>query len=93
MFNTYKELIYRMASDAIDAIDYENVENGSGRAEELILEAIDNDLIYYSDQALVISTMVERGVIKWGETIDWCEIFEEVRNDVIVEIENLQERA
>lgn len=52
----------------------------------LIDEEIDRNLIYYSDQATILGAMLIKGIIKWGQEIEWEYIYEEMLDDIYNEI-------
>ena len=76
----YEEVVASMAERAQDDID-----NGVEEY-EAIATAIDDGLMYYTDQAYVLAFMLQGGFIRWGDTVDWDIIFENLVDDVSNEI-------
>ena len=65
----YEEVVASMAERAQDDID-----NGVEEY-EAITTAIDDGLMYYTDQAYVLAFMLQGGFIRWGDPVDWDIIF------------------
>ena len=81
----YEELIARLAERAI-----ENCETWEGDQDESepLWQAIDDGLIYYTDQAYILAHALQNGFIEWGkEGIRWDEISEMLYNDIVEEME------
>lgn len=76
----YEELVASMAERAADDIKNGVEEN------EAIMQAIDDGLMYYTDQAYVLASMLQGGFIRWGDPVDWDIIFENLVDDVSNEI-------
>ena len=84
----YEELIASLADRA-----YDDLKNGGyGDESECIYQAIDDGLIYYTDQAYILAHMLQGGFISWGEPISWDAIFENLYDDVASELEELKEK-
>lgn len=84
----YEELIASLAERA-----YDDLKNGGyGGESECIYQAIDDGLIYYTDQAYILAHMLQGGFISWGESISWDVIFENLYDDVASELEELKEK-
>lgn len=81
----YEELVASMAERAADDIK-NNVEE-----DEAIMRAIDDGLIYYTDQAYIVAHALQNGFIKWGQECEWDAIFEDLYADVSAELEELKE--
>lgn len=60
-----------------------------GSLGEKIDQAIDDGFIYTDDEAVVLAWALEIGLVKWGESIDWLEIMDNLRADIA---EGLNER-
>lgn len=82
----YEELVASLAERAHD--DLKN--GGYGDESECIYQAIDDGLIYYTDQAYILAHMLQGGFISWGEPISWDVIFENLYDDVASELEELK---
>lgn len=84
----YEELIASLADRA-----YDDLKNGGyGDESECIYQAIDDGLIYYTDQAYILAHMLQGGFISWGDPISWDVIFENLYDDVASELEELKEK-
>jgi hypothetical protein len=84
----YEELIASLADRA-----YEDLKSGGyGDESECIYQAIDDGLIYYTDQAYILAHMLQGGFISWGDPISWDVIFENLYDDVASELEELKEK-
>lgn len=81
----YEELVASIAERAADDIK-DGVEE-----DEAIIRAIDNGLIYYTDQAYIVAHALQNGFIKWGQECEWDAIFEDLYADVSAELEELKE--
>lgn len=80
----YEELVASIAERAADDIK-NDVEEG-----EAIMQAIDDGLIYYADQAYIVAHALQNGFIKWGGEVEWDAIFEDLYADVSAELEELK---
>lgn len=80
----YEELISSLAERAL-----ENCESWEGEPDESepIWQAIDDGLIYYTDQAYVIAHALQNGFIEWGKAPSWDDITEMLFEDVAEEME------
>lgn len=81
----YEELVASMAERALDDIKNDVEED------EAIMRAIDDGLIYYTDQAYIVAHALQNGFIKWGQECEWDAIFEDLYADVSAELEELKE--
>ncbi len=84
----YEELVQSLAERAFD--DLKN--GGYGDESECIYQAMDDGLIYYTDQAYILAHMLQGGFISWGEPISWDQITEELYDDIASELEELKEK-
>lgn len=80
----YEELVASMAERALDDIKNDVEED------EAIMRAIDDGLIYYTDQAYIVAHALQNGFIKWGQECEWDAIFEDLYADVSAELEELK---
>ena len=80
----YEELIESIAERA-----YDDMKNG-GDEDECIWQAIDDELIYYCDQAYVVANALQNGFISWGKTIEWDAIIDMLYSDVREELETIK---
>lgn len=83
----YEELVQSMAERAKDNLD----DGGYGDETECIWQAIDDGLIYYTDQAYVMAHAVQGGFVSWGKTIEWDAVIDMLYSDVAEELEKLGE--
>lgn len=81
----YEELVASIAERAAD-----DIKNGI-EEDEAIMQAIDDGLIYYADQAYIVAHALQNGFIKWGGEVEWDAIFEDLYADVSAELEELKE--
>ena len=82
----YEELVQSLAERA-----YDDIKDGSyGDESECIFQAMDEGLIYYTDQAYILAHMLQGGFISWGEPISWDAITENLYEDIAEEIEELK---
>lgn len=81
----YEEVVSSMAERAADDIKNGVEEN------EAIMQAIDDGLIYYADQAYIVAHALQNGFIKWGQECEWDAIFEDLYADVSAELGELKE--
>lgn len=81
----YEELVASIAERAADDIKNDVEED------EAIMRAIDDGLIYYTDQAYIVAHALQNGFIKWGQECEWDAIFEDLYADVSAELEELKE--
>lgn len=81
----YEELVASIAERAAD-----DIKNGV-EEDEAIMRAIDDGLIYYTDQAYIVAHALQNGFIKWGQECEWDAIFEDLYADVSAELEELKE--
>ena len=85
----YEELIESLAERA-----YDNVKDGGyGDEDECIWNAIDDGLIYYTDQAYVVAHALQNGFIEWGKEPLWEEITEMLYSDVSEELEEMKKKG
>lgn len=87
MLENYNNIINDLAERALDYI-----KDGTEDESEAINQAIDDGLIYYEDQATVIGGYIMSYCPRWGESIDWEEVYMMLYDDVCEELENLKER-
>ena len=80
----YEELIESIAERA-----YDGMKDG-GDEDECIWQAIDDELIYYCDQAYVVANALQNGFISWGKTIEWDAIIDMLYSDVSEELETIK---
>lgn len=80
----YEELIASMAERADDDIKNDVEED------EAIMRAIDDGLMYYTDQAYIVAHALQNGFIKWGGEVEWDAIWEDMYADVSAELEELR---
>lgn len=80
----YEELIASVAERALDDIKNDVEED------EAINQAIDDGLMYYTDQAYIIAHALQNGFVKWGGEVEWDAIFEDLYADVSTELEELR---
>lgn len=83
----YEELIASMAERALDDIENDVDET------DAINQAIDDGLIYYTDQAYIIAHALQNGFIKWGGEVEWDAIWEDLYTDVAEEVEYQKEKS
>lgn len=81
----YEELVASIAERAAD-----DIKNGV-EEDEAIMQAIDDGLMYYTDQAYIVAHALQNGFIKWGQECEWDAIFEDLYADVSAELEDLKE--
>ena len=81
----YEELVASIAERATDDIKNDVEED------EAIMRAIDDGLMYYTDQAYIVAHALQNGFIKWGQECEWDAIFEDLYADVSAELEELKE--
>lgn len=81
----YEELVASIAERAAD-----DIKNGV-EEDEAIMQAIDDGLMYYTDQAYIVAHALQNGFIKWGQECEWDAIFEDLYADVSAELEELKE--
>lgn len=81
----YEELVASIAERAADDIKNDVEED------EAIMRAIDDGLMYYTDQAYIVAHALQNGFIKWGQECEWDAIFEDLYADVSAELEELKE--
>lgn len=81
----YEELVAGIAERAAD-----DIKNGV-EEDEAIMQAIDDGLMYYTDQAYIVAHALQNGFIKWGQECEWDAIFEDLYADVSAELEELKE--
>ena len=86
----YEELVESLAERAFDSIQY--VDDDVDET-DLIWEAIDSGLIYYTDQAYVVAHALQEGFIEWGKEPLWDRIAEMLYDDVAEEVERLKKEA
>lgn len=80
----YEELISSLAERA-----YDSMKDG-GDEDECIWQAIDDGLIYYTDQAYVVANALQNGFISWSKTIEWDAIIDMIYSDVSEELETIK---
>ncbi len=83
----YEELIESLAERAFDSVQY--VDDDVDET-ELIWQAIDDGLIYYTDQAYIVAHALQNGFIEWGKEPLWDEITEMLYSDVSEALEELK---
>lgn len=74
----YWELVASLAERAKDSDGVER--------DEAIMQAIDDGLIYYTDQAYIIAYALEQGFVKWGGEVSWDDIYDMLYNDISEEM-------
>ena len=52
---------------------------------EAVSCAIDNELMGYANQAYVLAYALQSGFIKWGEPVEWGEVYDMLFSDVASE--------
>lgn len=77
----YEELVASMAERALDDIKNDVEES------DAINQAIDDGLIYYTDQAYIVAHALQNGFIKWGGEVEWDAIYEDLYADIADEME------
>lgn len=82
----YEELVASIAERAMDNID----DGGYGDENECIWQAMDDGLMYYTDQAYVVAHAVQGGFISWNNTIEWDAINDMLYSDVYEELEEMK---
>lgn len=85
----YEELIESIAERAYEDMKDDDAWDSSDE----IWNAIDDSLIYYTDQAYVVAHALQNGFIEWGKEPMWDEITEMIYDDVAEEIERLKKEA
>lgn len=83
----YEELIASMAERALDDIKNDVDET------DAINQAIDDGLMYYTDQAYIIAHALQNGFVKWGSEVEWDAIWEDIYTDVAEEMEYQKEKS
>ena len=83
----YDELIASMAERALDDIKNDADET------DAINQAIDDGLIYYTDQAYIVAHALQNGFVKWGGEVEWDAIWEDLYTDVAEEMEYQKEKS
>lgn len=83
----YDELIASIAERALDDIKNDAEET------DAINQAIDDGLIYYTDQAYIVAHALQNGFIKWGGEVEWDAIWEDLYADVAEEMEYQKEKS
>lgn len=80
----YWELIGSLAERAKDDVK----DGGYGDEDECVWSAMDDGLIYYTDQAYVVAHALQEGYVSWGKTIEWDAIIDMLYSDIKEEMEN-----
>lgn len=80
----YWELIESLAERAKDNAK----DGGYGDEDECVWSAMDEGLIYYTDQAYVVAYALQEGYVSWGKTIEWDAIIDMLYSDIKEEMEN-----
>lgn len=80
------EQYWDIIEDTADIVIEDMKDTPEDERQGLIDEAIDRSLIYYNDQAVVLGAMLIKGVIRFGEQLDWEYVWEEMVEDVYNEI-------
>lgn len=80
----YWELIESLAERAKDNAK----DGGYGDEDECVWSAMDDGLIYYTDQAYVVAHALQEGYVSWGKTIEWDAIIDMLYSDIKEEMEN-----
>lgn len=70
----YWELVASLAERAKDS-------DGVERS-DAIIQAIDDGLIYYADQAYIVAYALEQGFVEWGGGVSWDDIYDMLYNDI-----------
>ena len=83
------EMYYEGLIESIAERAYDDMKNG-GDEDECIWQAIDDGLIYYTDQAYVVANALQNGFISWGKTIEWDTIIDMLYSDVSEELETIK---
>lgn len=87
MLENYNSIISDLAERASDCI-----KDGEEDESEAINQAIDDGLIYYEDQATILGGYIMTYCPRWGEAIDWEEVYDMLFNDISEELQNIKER-
>lgn len=74
----YWELVASLAERAKDSDGMER--------DDAIMQAIDDGLIYYCDQAYIVAYALEQGYVKWGGEVAWDDIYNMLYNDINEEL-------
>ena len=83
----YEELVASIAERAADDIKNDVEED------EAIMQAIDDGLMYYTDQAYIVAHALQNGFVKWGGEVEWDAIWEDLYADVAEEMEYQKEKS
>ena len=70
-----------------------NMEDGTEDESEAINQAMDDALIYYVDQAYIVAYYMITYCPKWGDNIDWEEVYMMLYDDIAEELEQLTKEA
>ena len=70
-----------------------NMEDGTEDESEAISQAIDDGLIYYVEQAYIIAYYMITYCPKWGDNIEWEEVYMMLYDDITEELERIKEEA
>lgn len=85
MLENYNAIIRDLAERASDCI-----KDGEEDETEAINQAIDDGLIYYEDQATILGGYIMTYCPKWGDSIDWEEVYTMLYDDISAELETLK---
>lgn len=86
MYENYQAIIKDLADRAHDYI-----KDGCEDETEAINQAIDDGLIYYEDQATILGGYIMTYCPKWGENINWEEVYMMLYDDIAEELERIKE--
>lgn len=81
----YEETIADLAERAKSYL-----EDGTEDESEAISKAINDGLIYYADQAYIVAYYMITYCPKWGENIDWDEVYMMLYDDITEELERIK---
>ena len=87
MLDNYNAIISDLAERASDYF-----KDGEEDETEAINQAIDDGLIYYEDQAIILGGYICTYCPKWGDSIDWEEVYTMLYDDISEELQNIKER-
>lgn len=74
----YEELISNMR----ERMQREEKEDPSVEHCEARARAWDEGLMYYQDQACIVAYAIMQGVIKWGEPVNWDDVYNMLCEDM-----------
>lgn len=83
----YEETIADLAERAKS-----NLQDGIEDESEAINQAIDDGLIYYVDQAYIVAYYMMTYCPRWGENINWEEVYMMLYDDITEELDYLKSK-